>query len=485
MSDATSTTPACPPVTSPDLTTFARVDTLGLRVDAQQIWPDKAILFCSLVTVDDRCPRCGAGGRVHDQVLRRFTHLPVGRRPTWLSVRVPRFRCDGCGRVWRHSLKTVARPRSKLTRAADWWALCQVVLDHTPISGVAAVLGISWDTAHMAVTDVGTQLLIDHPGRLDGVEVVGVDEHAWRHTRKGDKYVTVIIDLTPIRDDTGPARLLDLVEGRSKKAFKTWLEAQTDQFRARVAIVAMDGFTGFKTAAAEAVPDATAVMDPFHVVALAGDKLNATRQRVQRELTGGRGRADDPLYKARRTLRTGRALLTDKQKARLSALWAIDEAVPLEVTWLTYQDIMGRGIVKTCGWACQAACSSVADSAGRSTSLPFLKRAPARTRATRWGAFTARQRAWADSSSLNAIAIPAARDPGPLVTRCRSRRVANVDSIGLVVRRWTQCSAGNSKNASSTSRSSVIFAAALGHLTPYSAANALAAARAWSTSSAA
>ena len=246
MSDATSTTPACPPVTSPDLTTFARVDALGLRVDAQQIWPDKAILFCSLVTVDDRCPRCGAGGRVHDQVLRRFTHLPVGRRPTWLSVRVPRFRCDGCGRVWRHSLKTVARPRSKLTRAADWWALCQVVLDHTPISGVAAVLDVSWDTAHTAVTDVGTQLLIDHPGRLDGVEVVGVDEHAWRHTRKGDKYVTVIIDLTPIRDDTGPARLLDLVEGRSKKAFKTWLEAQTDQFRARVAIVAMDGFTGFK-----------------------------------------------------------------------------------------------------------------------------------------------------------------------------------------------------------------------------------------------
>ena len=181
MSDATSTTPACPPVTSPDLTTFARVDALGLRVEAQQIWPNKAILFCSLVTVDDQCPRCGAGGRVHDQVLRRFTHLPVGRRPTWLSVRVPRFRCDGCGRVWRHSLKTVARPRSKLTRAADWWALCQVVLDHTPISGVAAVLDVSWDTAHTAVTDVGTQLLIDHPGRLDGVEVVGVDEHAVRH----------------------------------------------------------------------------------------------------------------------------------------------------------------------------------------------------------------------------------------------------------------------------------------------------------------
>jgi len=31
----------------------------------------------------------------------------------------------------------------------------------------------------------------------------------WRHTRHGDKYVTVIIDLTPVRDGTGPARLLD------------------------------------------------------------------------------------------------------------------------------------------------------------------------------------------------------------------------------------------------------------------------------------
>jgi hypothetical protein len=35
--------------------------------------------------------------------------------------------------------------------------------------------------------------------------------------------------------------------------------------------------------------------------------------------------------------------------------------------------------------------------------------------------------------SLNAIATPAAREPGPLVTRCRSRTVAKVDSIGLVV----------------------------------------------------
>jgi hypothetical protein len=34
--------------------------------------------------------------------------------------------------------------------------------------------------------------------------------------------------------------------------------------------------------------------------------------------------------------------------------------------------------------------------------------------------------------SLKAIAAPAALEPGPLVTRCRSLTVAKVDSIGFV-----------------------------------------------------
>ncbi len=66
----------------------------------------------------------------------------------------------------------------------------------------------------------------------------------WRHTRRGDRYVTVVIDLTPVRDRSSPARLLDVVLGRSKKAFKTWLAARGEPWRQRVEVVAMDGFTG-------------------------------------------------------------------------------------------------------------------------------------------------------------------------------------------------------------------------------------------------
>jgi transposase len=147
----------------------------------------------------------------------------------------------------------------------------------------------------------------------------------------------VIIDLTPIRTGTGPARLLDMVQGRSKQAVKRWLADRPPAWRQRVEVVAMDGFTGFKTAAAEEVPRAVAVMDPFHVVRLAGDALDRCRRRLQQDLHGHRGRSTDPLYRARRTLHTGADLLTDKQRQRLDALFASDDHVQVEATWGIYQ----------------------------------------------------------------------------------------------------------------------------------------------------
>jgi len=131
-----------------------------------------------------------------------------------------------------------------------------------------------------------------------------------------------------------------MVEGRSKQVFKTWLEAQTVEFRDGIEVLAMDGFTGFKSAAAETVPDAVAVMDPFHVVALAGDALDRCRQRVQQDARGHRGRTGDPLHGIRRVLRTGIELLTDRQWQRLTAVFADERHVEVEATWGIYQRIV-------------------------------------------------------------------------------------------------------------------------------------------------
>lgn len=175
--------------------------------------------------------------------------------------------------------------------------------------------------------------------RLDGVRVIGLDEHRWSHVRRPDQdgYVTVIVDLTPVLDGTGRARLLDLVPGRSAAALTTWLADQTPAFRDQVQIVAMDGFSGYKSAAADQLPEAIAVMDPFHVVALAGDKLDLCRQRIQQLTCGHRGRTGDPLYGVRRTLRTRYPLLRSRQKARLETVFADENHLPVELCWSFYQ----------------------------------------------------------------------------------------------------------------------------------------------------
>ena len=102
----------------------------------------------------------------------------------------------------------------------------------------------------------------------------------------------------------------------------------------------MDGFTGFKTATNEELPDAVAVMDPFHVVRLAGDALDQCRRRVQQDTHGHRGRTGDPLYASRRTLHTGVALLTDKQKGKLDDLFTAGAHAPVTVTWQVYQRLI-------------------------------------------------------------------------------------------------------------------------------------------------
>jgi transposase len=325
----------------PDLTTFCRLDELGLEVVGQRVEPDRAVLACRVVEADQWCRRCGCEGAPRDTVIRRLAHEPLGWRPTTLEVTVRRYRCSGCGHVWRQDTSRAAEARAKLSRRGLRWALEGIVCQHLTVARVAEGLGVSWNTANAAVLDEGKRILIDDEQRFDGVAVIGVDEHVWRHTRRGDKYVTVIIDLTAVRDRTGPARLLDMVEGRSKQAFKTWLAARPLAWRQHLEVVAMDGFTGFKTATAEELPEATVVMDPFHVVRLAGDALDHCRRRVQQELHGHRGRKDDPLYRARRTLHTGTDLLTDKQHQRLTALFGVEEHVQVEATWGIYQRMIG------------------------------------------------------------------------------------------------------------------------------------------------
>ena len=328
--------------TDPDLTTFLGLDALGLTAVGQHLAAKRAVIECRMPIgfEDPFCKACGAQGVSRGTVARHLAHLPVGWRPTQLVVRLRRFACTHCRRVWRQDTSTLAEPRTRLTHAAVEWGLRALALECMSVSRVAAALGISWHTANNAILTRAEQTITGNPDRFDGVEVLGVDEHVWRHTRRGDRYVTVMIDLTPVRDRSGPARLLDVVPGRSKKVLKTWLSQRDQDWRGRVEVVAMDGFTGFKSAAGEELPQARAVMDPFHVVSLAASKLDQCRRRIQWAIAGRRGRAGDRLYRARRTLLTGADLLTDAQAERLENLFADERHAAVQASWGVYQRLI-------------------------------------------------------------------------------------------------------------------------------------------------
>ena len=62
------------------------------------------------------------------------------------------------------------------------------------------------NTANDAVLAEGRRVLIEDPHWFYGVRVTGAGEHCWRYTRRGDKYVTVITGLTPIRANSDGMR---------------------------------------------------------------------------------------------------------------------------------------------------------------------------------------------------------------------------------------------------------------------------------------
>src|ERR687886_760194 len=137
----------------------------------------------------------------------------------------------------------------------------------------AGLLGLDGWTVMDQVIGRGSPL-INAPARLAPVDeagsasvtAVGVDETAFlRATGKhATRFATGIADLTPGR----PARLLDVVEGRSGAVLADWLADQPAAWRAGVSTASVDPFRGYATALTAQLPDAVRVLDPFHVVRL-------------------------------------------------------------------------------------------------------------------------------------------------------------------------------------------------------------------------
>jgi transposase len=324
----------------------------GLHVLSVERDDDEGLLRIVVESPQDPmgCHTCGVVAESHG---RRNVHLvdaPCFDRPVQLIWRKRTWRCEepSCPtKVFTEQVHHVAAPRALLTRRACWWAINQLRREHASIAGLARQLGTTWNTVWSAIRPL-VQAMADDETRFVGVTRLGVDEHVWHHVSelpiddggRGPKLLTGMVDLTPDADGKPRARLLDLVPGRSGKAYSDWLEQRGDAFRGGVEVATLDPFHGYKNAIDDQLQDAVAVLDAFHIVKLGTQAVDEVRRRVQQETRGHRGRKNDPLYGIRTILRCGQENLTDRQRARLDRAIAADERHDeVYVAWLCTQRV--------------------------------------------------------------------------------------------------------------------------------------------------
>lgn len=283
------------------------------------------------------CPGCREPLIGHGRDVVELVDAPWAGRPVRLVWRKRRFLCvnQDCGTTTASEVDArLAQPRARLTTRAIKWAIKQFRRENDSVLGLARQLGVNWDT----VWDAIKPLLIaadNDLSRFDGVTALGVDEHTRHHgdqRKYGQRMLTGMVDLTPGSDGKPHARLLDLVEGRSGGVYKQWLTDRGQVFTSKVKVATLDPFHGYKNAIDDELQDAVAVLDRFHVQALATKMVDEVRCRVQLETLGHRGRKGDPLYGIRNILRANENNLTDRQFSRLANALGENETYE-EVYW--------------------------------------------------------------------------------------------------------------------------------------------------------
>jgi transposase len=185
--------------------------------------------------------------------------LPIGGRPVVVCWH-KRVRCCPhalCSKKTWTEQHPAIEPRACLTDRPRAWAFEQVGARDGAVSRVA--LGVGWATIMRIVTTRG-EPIIDEPARLDAPTAIWVDETAfWRAAgQHPTMYATGIADLTPGR----PARLLDVVAGRSGVVLATWLHERDDDWKAQIATASLDPFRGYATGLNQQLQQAVRVLDP-------------------------------------------------------------------------------------------------------------------------------------------------------------------------------------------------------------------------------
>lgn len=217
-----------------------------------------------------RCPACGSAEVIgRGCSVRTFRTVPIGSKPVWVRLPVPRLQCHRCG-VVRQVKVPFADPRRSYTKSFQRYALELSRL--MTIQDVARHLGISWDV----IKEIQKQDLKRRfaKPRLKHVRQIAIDEIS---VGKGHRYLTVVLDLQS-------GAVLHVGQGKGGEALTAfWRRLRSS--RAKIEAVAIDMSPAYIEAVTSHLHGAALVFDRFHVVKLYNQKLSDLRRELHRQLT--------------------------------------------------------------------------------------------------------------------------------------------------------------------------------------------------------
>jgi len=288
------------------------------------------------VEVADGCPGCGVvSSRLHAWVEQRVRDIPHAGDME-VVVRKTRLMCaeQACRRRTFTPSTEQLPARARCTTRLKTAVLDAVIDSGRAVAEVAADYGVAWWTVQSTI-NAAAVLLPD----VDNLHVrrLGIDEHRYRRVRwfrddggawrRVEPWMSTIVNA-----DCG--QVLGIVDGRDSAAVGCWLGARSQAWRNRIEVVAIDPSAAFKKAITARLPNAKISVDPFHLVQLANLTVTRVRQRLIRDREHRRGRKIDPAWANRTLLLRGYNTLSERARARLDVVFAIDDPTDeLSAAW--------------------------------------------------------------------------------------------------------------------------------------------------------
>lgn len=269
-----------------------------------------------------RCPICKNRKIVHRGVcIRKLRTVPIGQKPVWLLVEVPRVFCPCCNCV-RQINTVIARPRKSYTRAFERYVIA--LSGVMTLKDIATFLGVGWDLVKDIVKS-SLKRRFSKPS-LKNVRYIAIDEIS---IRKGHKYITLVLDIEH-------GNVLFVGDGKGADALIPFW-ARMKRNKTGIEAVSTDLGPAYISAVIENLPRVPLVFDRFHVVKLMNEALTETRRGLYRELKAVMGK--DVLKGTRWILLKNPENLSVKydEEARLKEALKLNE--PLAAAYYMKEDL--------------------------------------------------------------------------------------------------------------------------------------------------